>query len=163
MTTCQEYLDSFFLDQILHFDYDRAIGELGEEIARDVAASYDFRDEGFVPAKHGFDAVYRDQQGNIVIVEAKATEVPGPQALNKDTVQMSPQWAKARAEKMTDSHSALNGHSAANTKLGQEILHKLEAHPDQIRYVLIHTHPDGKTVDTYEKLGGEWKLVSRKE
>jgi len=115
-------------------------GDIGEQVAAQVAINeLNFTGVPFDPPHNGFDSVYRDPSGKLVIVEAKFTEKSGVGALGNTAHgrQGSVEWIRYNAELMTNPLSSR--YSPDNAKIGREILEK---GPENIRCLLIHTSPD---------------------
>jgi hypothetical protein len=120
-------------------------GNAGEEAANEYAFSkMNLHQEKFDQNRHGFDNVYRNSLGKLVIGEAKATKSSGLSAL-ADTNhgrEGSVEWVEHKARLMCDPLSSF--YSEANRKIGEEIL---SVGAKNVEFVVIHIHPEKLTVD----------------
>lgn len=127
-------------------------GGIGEMIAAQYASEelgltaefYDAPDAN----ETGIDSVFRDGNGKLVLVEAKATDKSGKASLGntKYGKEGSPEWVTHHAEVMCDKTSSK--YTPDNAKIGEEIL-RLGA--ENVSFIVIHTGP--KTLKTdYVKL-----------
>lgn len=119
-------------------------GDIGERIAAETAVNelhlhsepYDAPTTGEV----GFDSVYRDVSGNLVIVESKMTNKTGLAALSstkRHGKQGSVEWVEHHARCMCDPTSSQ--YSPDNARIGAEIL---RVGAENVQVVLIHTDPN---------------------
>lgn len=115
-------------------------GDIGEQVAAHVAVNeLNLTAENFDPPNNGFDSVYRDSAGKLVIVESKMTLVGGMGALHTTKnygKQGSVEWVRHTAESMCDPYSGQ--YSPDNAKIGAEIL---RVGPENVHLVYIHTSP----------------------
>lgn len=167
---CSEFLDSASLllieSSAPYFSGSArvAIGDLGERAALDVATNIlGWNTVNFSAAKHGFDGVFKDSDGKIVILEAKATAggIKSPNSfLSKDThemKEMSNDWIKARAELMQRPGSSL--YTPANEALGREIIQALAPGGRGVRAVLVETSGKEGAAGVYERTKNGWDLI----
>ncbi len=114
-------------------------GDIGEQVAAKVAnEKLNLTAECFDPPHNGFDSVYRDSLGKLVIVESKLTEKGGLGALRPTNFgrQGSVEWIQHNAELMCDPYSSR--YSPDNAKIGEEIL---RVGAENVHVVVIHTDP----------------------
>ena len=120
-------------------------GDLGEQMATEHAVKeLNLGTERFDKKIHGYDNVFRDGAGKLVIVEAKATKSSGVASL-KDTVhgrEGSVEWVEYKAPLMCDPTSSF--YSAANAMIGEEILRVGAAN---VEFLVIHIDPESQLVD----------------
>ena len=113
-------------------------GDIGEHIAAEVATEQlNLTAEFFDPPHNGFDSVYRDSAGKLVVVEAKFTK--GGMSSLGGTIhgtQGSVEWVEYNAELMCDPLSSR--YSPDNAKIGAEIL---RVGAENVHVVVIHTNP----------------------
>jgi len=120
-------------------------GEAGEEAANEYAVQeLNLRKENFDKATHGFDCVFRNSGGHLVIGEAKATQASGLSALavTSHGREGSVEWVEYKATLMCDPSSSL--YSPNNAKIGEEIL---RVGAENVEFVVIHIDPKELTVD----------------
>lgn len=113
-------------------------GDIGEQVAAEVATQrLNLTAECFDPPHNGFDSVYRDSSGKLVIVEAKFTTAGmGSLQSTAHGRQGSVEWIQHNAELMCDPLSSR--YSPDNAKIGEEIL---RVGAENVRMVVIHTDP----------------------
>lgn len=115
-------------------------GDIGESVAAQVAVNeLNLVAENFDPPNKGFDSVYRNTSGELVIVEAKLTLAGGKSALGSTNHgrQGSVEWVRYNAELMCDPYSGR--YSPDNAKIGKEIL---RVGAENVHFVVIHTNPE---------------------
>jgi hypothetical protein len=120
-------------------------GNAGEEAANEYAVKeMNLRQEKFDKNLHGFDCVFRDGSGKLVIGEAKATKASGVSSLapTNHGKEGSVEWVEYKAQLMCDPLSSF--YSEANRKIGEEILSRGAKH---VEFVVIHIHPETLNVD----------------
>ncbi len=114
-------------------------GDIGEQVAAQVVTErLHLIAENYDPPNKGFDSVYRDGAGKLVIVEAKFTKTGGLSALKETNhgKQGSVEWMRHNAELMCDPYS--DHYSPDNAKIGEEIL---RVGPENVHIVVVHTDP----------------------
>lgn len=117
----------------------RLQGDIGEQVAAQVAThQLNLNAEYFDPPHNGFDGVYRDSLGTLVIIEAKLT-TGGMGSLGHTSHgrQGSVEWIQHNAELMCDPYSSR--YSPDNAKIGAEIL---RVGAENVHMVVIHTNPE---------------------
>jgi hypothetical protein len=132
-------------------------GDIGEGITLRVATEkLDLTpDERFDQAGHGFDAVFRDDQGHLVVVESKF-DGRGIKALEKN--QMQPEWVENNAKMMQDPSN--ERYTDGNAEIGREIQRK---GAENIRRIVVTTNPGTLEVQAYEgQKDGSWKPIMGK-
>lgn len=120
-------------------------GDLGEKAANVYAVNeLHLHEENFDKQIHGFDCVFRDGSGKLVIGEAKATRTSGLNALANTNhgKEGSVEWVEYKAQMMCDPLSSL--YSPANCKIGEEIL---RVGAKNVEFIVIHMHPETLNVD----------------
>lgn len=130
-------------------------GDIGERIAAEVAVNQlNLIGENFDPSNNGFDGVFRDSSGKLVIVEAKlTTKGMGSLANTSHGRQGSPEWIRYNAELMCNPLSSQ--YSPDNAKIGAEIL---RVGPENVRFVVITTDPQTQRSTIHElSLSGPYK------
>jgi len=123
-------------------------GDIGEQVAAQVVSErLNLTAEFFDPPNNGFDAVFRDKGGKLVIVEAKLTSGSGSSSLGMTNHgrQGSVEWIEYNAQLMCDPSSSR--YSPDNAKIGQEIL---RVGAQNVRMVLVHTDPQTLESDITE-------------
>ena len=123
---------------------DKWQGNLGEEVAIEYSTQVlDLREERFDKRNNGFDCVFRDGSGKLVIVESKATIASGVSALGytQHGREGSVEWVEYKAQLMCNPTSSF--YTEANAKIGQEIL---EIGAENVSFLVIHTPPDAQAV-----------------
>jgi len=121
-------------------------GDIGERVAAEVATErLNLTPEFFDPPKNGFDSVYRDRAGRLVIVESKFTEKSGLSslAMTNHGRQGSVEWVEYNARLMCDPTSSR--YTPDNAKIGAEIL---RVGAENVSVVLIHTDPSTLNTET---------------
>jgi hypothetical protein len=132
-------------------------GDIGERIAAEVVANLPgFSAEPFDIRYHGFDSVFRDEKGNLVLVEGKLTEA-GIGSLNRESQQGFPSSVARLARLMQDQNS--DQYTQDNAKIGAEI-DKLGA--ENIRYFVVCTDPQTFESTVYERIGSHWESIAHK-
>jgi len=129
-------------------------GDIGEGVTLRVASDKLglTPDPRFDQAKHGFDTVFRDPEGRLVVIEAKYDE-RGIKALEGD--QMQPSWVERNAGMMQDPGN--ERFTEGNAKIGREIL-KVGA--ENIRRIVIATDSSTLRSTAYEgQADGSWKQI----
>ena len=129
-------------------------GDIGQGVATRVASEkLDLTpDPRFDQPYHGLDGVYRDQDGQMVLVEAKLDK-RGINALREN--QMQPDWVERRAKLMQMEGS--KQYTPGNAEIGAEIE---KQGPDSIRRVVIVTHPGTLEVTAHEgQADNSWKKI----
>ena len=113
-------------------------GDIGEQVAAQVATEQlNLNAEFFDPPHNGFDSVYRDPSGKLVIVEAKfTTGGMGSLGITNHGKQGSVEWIEYNAQQMCDPLSSQ--YSPDNAKIGEEIL---RVGAENVHMVVIHTDP----------------------
>lgn len=135
-------------------------GEWGEMIGATLAVAEDKLDligEDYSPREKGIDAVYRDHQRNLVLVEVKLTEAGiGSLRGSKYGKQGSAQAVERQAQKMVKDPEYPH-----NAKIGQEILSK---GAQGIRTITIAISPSTGIAKAYERQAdGRWTEIARWE
>ncbi len=114
-------------------------GDIGEQVTAEIATEeLNLTAEFFDPPHNGFDGVFRDSTGTLVIVESKMTTSGGMGNL-KNTAhgkQGSVEWVEYNAELMCDPCSSR--YSPDNAKIGAEIL---RVGAENVHMVYIHIDP----------------------
>lgn len=129
-------------------------GDIGEGVTLRVATEKLglTPDPRFDQARHGFDTVYRDDKGNLVVVESKFDE-RGIKALREN--QMQPEWVDSNAKMMQNPGN--ERFTTGNSEIGREIQ---KTGPDNIRRIVITTNPRTLEVQAYEGQNDRsWKLI----
>jgi hypothetical protein len=129
-------------------------GDIGEGVTLRVATEK----LGFTPdprfdqARHGFDTVYKDDKGNLAVVESKFDE-RGIKALREN--QMQPEWVDSNAKMMQNPGN--ERFTTGNAEIGREIQ---KNGADNIRRIVISTDPKTLEVRAYEGQNDRsWKLI----
>lgn len=124
----------------------------GEMAAESAAINqFGFEHTGYEPPNQGIDRIFRDGDGNIVIMEAKSVKGDGPSALHDTNSgkQMEEDWIRHHAEELAKSKSG------TNSELGKEILDKLDNQEREgIRRIIVNKDPGSNQVTCYE--AGDW-------
>lgn len=109
-------------------------------------------DPRFDQARHGFDAVCRDEKGKLAVVESKFDE-RGIKALNEN--QMQSEWVEKNARMMTIPGN--ERFTKENAEIGREIQ---RVGADNIRRIVVTTDPRTLEVQAYEgQKDGSWKKI----
>jgi hypothetical protein len=134
-------------------------GDLGEQEAAAIAVQrLDLVGEvDFTPGYTGYDGVYRDRAGHLVVLESKFTDLDIDKAL-KDTKygpQMSETWVQRKAELMHNDHSKL--YTPGNDRVGIEVL---DSEPGDVRRITVLMNPGDLTAQVYEAdAAGNWRQI----
>lgn len=131
-------------------------GEIGEGLTERAAVDKLglTPDPRFDAAKHGFDTVYKDQQGGLVVIESKFDD-RGIKALNGD--QMQPEWVARNARMMQNPGN--ERFTEGNAAIGKEIQ---KTGADSIRRIVIATNPRTLETSAYEgQADGSWKQIGQ--
>jgi len=122
-----------------------ALGAAGEEIAN----TYAVNEMGLELVKfdkqvHGFDNLFRNGDGKLVIGETKTTKASGISSLGDTNhgKEGSVEWVEYKARLMCDPLSSF--YSEANRKIGEEILSR---GAENVEFVLIHVDVEHESVD----------------
>ena len=111
-------------------------GNIGESDAAHIAThELGLNAEFFEPENTGFDSVYRDKKGTLVLLESKLS-VGGRLSSTKHGRQGSVEWIEYKAELMCDPMSAL--YCPDNAKIGEEIL---RVGAENVHYLKVHRDP----------------------
>jgi hypothetical protein len=106
----------------------------------------------FDQAAHGFDAVYRDDKGYLVVIESKFDE-RGIKALRGN--QMQPEWVDSNARMMQNPGNEQFG--VGNAEIGREIQ---RVGADNVRRMVISIDPSSLEVRAFEgQADRSWKLI----
>jgi hypothetical protein len=109
-------------------------------------------DPRFDQAKHGYDAVCRDEKGKLAVVESKFDE-RGIKALEGN--QMQTEWVEKNAKMMQNPGN--ERFTSGNAEIGREIQKR---GADNIRRIVVTTDPKTLEVQAYEgQKDGSWKLI----
>jgi hypothetical protein len=130
-------------------------GDIGEGVALRIASEKLglIPDPDFDQPPHGFDGLYRDAKGQLVIVESKLSD-KGIHSLENG--QMQPEWIEKNAKLMQDPDS--EQYSSGNSKLGQEIIC---TGTGKIRRFVIASDPKKLEAKIYEgQSDRSWKHIS---
>lgn len=120
-------------------------GDLGESAASEyVVNELGLNAEYFDKVPHGFDGVFRNGLGNLVLVEAKLTEASGLSALGYTNHgrEGSVEWVEYKAGLMCDPTSSM--YTPDNAKIGEEIL---RVGAENVSFVVVHIDPDSLQTD----------------
>jgi len=131
-------------------------GEIGEGVSIRVASERLnlTPDPRFDQPNQGFDGVFKDQDGKLVVVESKFTK-NGIHSLHKD--QMQPEWIDRTAEKMANPQSAM--YTPGNAEIASEIK---EIGVENVRRFVVATDPSTLEAKIYEgKSEGSWQIVDQ--
>jgi hypothetical protein len=109
-------------------------------------------DPRFDQARHGYDAVCRDEKGKLAVVESKFDE-RGIKALKEN--QMQPDWVEKNAKMMQNPGN--ERFTTGNAEIGRDIQRK---GADNIRRIVVTTDPRTLEIQAYEgQKDGNWKLI----
>lgn len=114
-------------------------GDIGESAASEyVTNELGFYGEFFDKKDHGFDGVFRNSSGNLVIMESKLTVASGRSELGRPNIgrEGSVEWVEHYAKQMCDPLSGF--HSKDNAKIGEEIL-RIGA--ENVSFLIVHIDP----------------------
>ena len=120
-------------------------GELGEQaVSEFVTNELDLNAEFFDQKSHGFDGVFRNGLGKLVLVESKLTQASGLSSLGQTRHgrEGSVEWVEHVATLMTDPTSTL--WSPDNAKIGEEIL---SVGPENVDFLVVHINPETLVTD----------------
>ena len=120
-------------------------GDLGEQVATEYAVNeLDLKVQNFDKRVHGFDGVFRDGNGKLVILESKATLQSGLNALSDTNhgKEGSVEWVEYKATLMCDPTSTF--FTEANAKIGEEIL---RVGAKNVEFIVVHTNPNSLQTD----------------
>jgi len=121
-------------------------GDIGEQaVSEYVTNELELNAEFFDQRQHGFDGVYRDGAGKLVLIESKLTETPGLAALGhtQHGREGSVEWVEYVATQMTDPTSK-EYYSPDNAKIGEEIL---SIGPENVSFLVVHIDPETLETD----------------
>lgn len=121
-------------------------GDLGEGNAAEYAVNeLGLHAEFFDQQNTGFDLVFRDGLGKLVIVESKLTEASGVSSLGYTNHgrEGSVEWVEYKATLMCDPTSSF--YTPDNAKIGEEIL---RVGAQNVTFLVIHTDPQNFKIDT---------------
>ena len=131
-------------------------GDIGEGIAIRVASEHlnMTPDVRFDQTPKGIDCVLRDENNELVVMEAKLAK-NGIHSLEGDQMQL--EWVERTANKMATRGNEL--YTPENAEIAAEIK---EIGTSNIRRIVIATHPESLDAKVYEgdKDGG-WKLIDQ--
>lgn len=132
-------------------------GDIGERIAAEVALEVlGFTPEPFDIRTHGIDLVFRDKQGNLVLIEAKLTEAGiGSIAPTKFGKEGFPSWIARQTEEMKDENT--DKYSPDNSRIANEID---RIGSENVRSMAICTDPQTHIATVYERIGDSWQVVT---
>lgn len=122
------------------------MGNAGEEAADEYAVTYmNYSLANFNRQRTGFDNMFRDGSGKLVIGESKATKASGLNALSntKHGKEGSVEWIEYNAKLLCDPLSSYS--TEANRKIGEEIL---SIGAKNIEFVVIHLDMNKFGTDT---------------
>ncbi len=106
----------------------------------------------FDQAGHGFDAVYRDDKGHLVVIESKFDE-RGISALKGN--QMQPEWIDSNSRMMQNPGN--ERFAVGNAGIGREIQ---RVGADNVRRMVISINPGSLEIRAYEgQADRSWKLI----
>lgn len=109
-------------------------------------------DSRFDQSAHGFDAVYHDESGNIVIIESKLDK-RGIRSLREN--QMQPDWVESNAKKMQTPGD--ERFTSGNAEIGHEIQ---DIGAENIRRIVIITDPQSLEIKAFEgQKDRNWKQI----
>jgi hypothetical protein len=120
-------------------------GELGESLTSEYCVNeLNLNGEFFDPVQHGYDGVYRDGTGKLVLIEAKLTVASGLKSLGNTNhgKEGSVEWVEYKATLMCDPTSTF--YSPDNARIGQEIL---ERGAKYVTFLVVHTDPNTLKTD----------------
>lgn len=120
-------------------------GDLGESAVSEYAVNeLGLNAEYFDKVPHGFDGVFRNVLGKLVLVEAKLTEASGLKALGYTNHgrEGSVEWVEYKASLMCDPTSSM--YTPDNAKIGEEIL---RVGAENVSFVVVHIDPDSLQTD----------------
>ena len=131
-------------------------GDIGEGISIRVASERLnlTPDPRFDQPGQGFDGLFKDDEGNLVIVESKFTK-NGIHSLHKD--QMQPEWVARTADKMATPESSM--YTEGNAEIATDIK---ETGTENVRRIVIATDPGTLEAKIFEgKSDGAWELLDQ--
>lgn len=135
-------------------------GDIGEHVANDVMTNdLGFAPEFFDQPYKGFDGVFRDENGTLVIMESKMTEKNGLSSLKETAHGRQGDIEKIEYEAYLMQHEPGKA-TPDNIRIGEEIS---RVGADQVRFVLVYTNPSTLESTAFEKVGDSWEVVSHRD
>lgn len=114
-------------------------GDIGESaVSEYVTEHLGHQPEFFDKRDHGFDMVFRDSMGKLVLIESKLTMASGLSALGHPAIgtEGSVPWVEYYAELMCDPLSSF--YTPDNAKIGEEIL---RVGAENVTFLVVHIDP----------------------